>query len=83
MLDDKDERKSLVTDKVKGMDKIEKPVTAKKKPKPNISKLNKYAQYDKYHPLNQPFPAIENFKGPKSTLSLSKSRENQQIYLEY
>lgn len=46
----------------------------KKKSAPAISSLNKYAQYDKYHPLNQPFPAIENFKGPKCRLR-SPSRE--------
>ena len=45
---------------------IVKPV--KKEPtkaKQAVSSLNQYAQYDKYHPLNQPFPAIESFKGPK------------------
>ena len=40
----------------------------KKKSGPAVSALNKYAQYDKYHPLNQPFPAIEDYKGPKCTL---------------
>ena len=42
--------------------------TPKKKSGPAISSLNKYAQYDKYHPLNQPFPAIEDYKGPKCSL---------------
>lgn len=46
----------------------------KKKSAPGISALNRYAQYDKYHPLNQPFPAIEDFKGPKGSLFLKKAQ---------
>lgn len=38
-----------------------------KKKGPVVSRLNQYAMYDKNHPLNKPFPAIESFKGPKST----------------
>lgn len=44
--------------------KIVPPVKPKKKA-PVVSKMNQYALYDKNHPLNKPFPAIQNFKGPK------------------
>lgn len=37
----------------------------KKKSSVVVSKMNQYAQFDKNHPLAQPFPAIEGFKGPK------------------
>lgn len=40
----------------------------KKKSSVVISKMNQYAQFDKNHPLAQPFPAIEGFKGPKCRL---------------
>jgi len=64
------DKKPKDSDKPKDKEKekeVPKIVPPPKKTKQAISSLNKYAQYDKYHPLNQPFPAIENFKGPKCT----------------
>lgn len=49
-------------------------ITAPSKPKkkaPIVSQMNQYAVYDKNHPLNRPFPAIQNFKGPKSSRGLT------------
>lgn len=54
-------------EKPKAENVLPEPVS-KKKSGPAVSALNKYAQYDKYHPLNQPFPAIEDYKGPKCSL---------------
>lgn len=55
-----------------------------KKNGPVVSRLNQYAMYDKNHPLNKPFAAIENFKGPKSTQVLRSgekdNRHSRHIY---
>ena len=59
-----DKKKSLVTKEQTAPIVANKPIPTKKN-KQAVSSMNRYAQYDKYHPLNQPFPAIENFKGPK------------------
>lgn len=47
---------------------VPKKAPLKKKSSVVISRMNQYAQFDKNHPLAQPFPAIEGFKGPKCRL---------------
>jgi hypothetical protein len=54
----KDEEKPKDTPKIV-------PASKPKKKAPVVSKMNQYALYDKNHPLNKQFPAIQNFKGPK------------------
>jgi hypothetical protein len=63
---DNDEKKNLIALNVQKDVEDPKVVQAEKKPEQAISQMNRYAQYDKFHPLNRAFPAIEGFKGPKS-----------------
>lgn len=73
------EPKAEVVDEEK-QQKVKKPEPPAKKKGPVVSRLNQYAMYDKNHPLNQPFPAIENFKGPKSIISIIQWREKPPIF---
>jgi hypothetical protein len=62
---DNEEKKNLIA--LNKQKDVEDPKSgqAEKKPEQAISQMNRFAQYDKFHPLNRPFPAVEGFKGPQ------------------
>ena len=47
-----------------------------KKKGPVVSSLNQYAMYDKNHPLNRPFPSVQDFKGPKRIIVLKRREKD-------
>lgn len=75
--DDKTTKNSSIMPKKEDAPKVEPTIKPKKAP-PVVSRLNQYAMYDKNHPLNKPFPAIQNFKGPKRRKLLKKMSERPQ-----